>query len=152
MSDCWLLKNRKGEKKSTVSLVKAKHQKCEKGLFERSELAQEKGDRNECFKSFISQGSVSETEQGQQKPIAILRDTGASQTLLSSDVLTLGTETSEQASVLVQGIEGDYKPVPLHTVYLQSDLIKGPVSVAVVKQIPVEGIQMLLENDLAGIK
>jgi len=68
---------------------------------------------------------VSETEQGQQKPIAILRDTGASQTLLSSDVLTLPTETSEQSSVLVQGIDGDYKPVLLHTVYRRSEVIEA---------------------------
>ena len=99
MSDCWFLKNRKEEKKSTVSLVSTKRQIGENGLFERSESAQEKGDRNECFKCFISQGSVSEKEQGKQKPIAILRDTDASQTLLSSKVLTLGTETSEQASL-----------------------------------------------------
>ena len=111
MSDCWFLKNRK-KKRSQQSVWSVQCQIDEEGLFERSELAQEKGDRNECFISFISQGSVSETEHGQKKSIAILRDTDASQSLLSSDVLTLGTETSEQASVLVQGIDGDYKPVP----------------------------------------
>ena len=152
MSDCWFLKNRREEKKSTVSLVSTKRQVEKSDLLEKSEVAQEKREGNECFQSFISQGSVSETEKGQQTPIAILRDTGASQTLLSSDVLTLGVESSEQASVLVQGIEGQYRPVPLRQVYLQSELIKGPVSVAVVKQIPVEGVQMLLGNDLAGDK
>ena len=43
--------------------------------------------------------------------------------------------------MLVRGIEGDYKPVSLHKIYLESDLVTGPVSVAVVNQIPVERSQ-----------
>ena len=40
--------------------------------------------------------------------------------------------------------------MPLYKIYLESDLVTGPVSVAVVNQIPVEGVKMLLGNDLAG--
>ena len=43
-------------------------------------------------------------------------------------------------------------PVPLHTVYLSSDLVSGPVIVGLGSLLPFEGVQLLLGNDLAGDK
>jgi hypothetical protein len=38
--------------------------------------------------------------------------------------------------------------VPLHRIYLKSDLITGPVIVGVRHNLPFEGVSLLLGNDL----
>ena len=42
--------------------------------------------------------------------------------------------------------------VPLHTVYLHSDLITGPVVVGIRPTLPVKGVSFVLGNDLGGGK
>lgn len=64
----------------------------------------------------------------------------------------MSEETSSGASVLLQGIELGYINVPLHHVFLESDLVTGPVSIGVRKELPFEGITFLMGNDLAGAK
>ena len=86
-------------------------------------------------------------------PIKILRDTGALQSLLLSDTLSFSEESSAGASVLIKGVHcSEYTPVPLHTVYLSSNLVYGPVKVGVQSSLPFEGVQLILGNDLAGEK
>ena len=46
----------------------------------------------------------------------------------------------------------EYSKVPLHEINLKSDLVSGPVIVGVRPKLPIEGVSMLLGNDLAGIK
>ncbi len=55
-------------------------------------------------------------------------------------------------SVLIQGVECGFVNGPLHCVNLSSDLVSGPVIVGVVSTLPVEGVHLLLGNDLAGYK
>ena len=56
------------------------------------------------------------------------------------------------ASVLIQGVELSTVMVPLHRVYLHSDLITGPVVVGIRPTLPVKGVSFVLGNDLAGGK
>lgn len=42
--------------------------------------------------------------------------------------------------------------VPLHRVYLESDLVAGPVMLGVCSWLPVDGISLILGNELAGGK
>ncbi|VDI57685.1 Hypothetical predicted protein [Mytilus galloprovincialis] len=81
----------------------------------------------EEYKPFMSDGFISIVDDTTLQPIKILRDTGASQSLLLEDV-------------------------PLHRIYLKSDLITGPVIVGVRPNLPVEGVTLLLGNDLARNK
>ncbi|VDI33817.1 Hypothetical predicted protein [Mytilus galloprovincialis] len=53
---------------------------------------------------------------------------------------------------LLQGVELGCIDVPLHRIYLKSDLITGPVVVGVRPNLPVEGVTLLLGNDLARNK
>ena len=69
---------------------------------------------------------------------------------MSCSVLQVREKASEGDSALIKGVGGDYKPVPLQKVYLKSDLVTGPVEVGIVSEIPVEGVDMVLGNDLAG--
>ncbi|VDI53681.1 Hypothetical predicted protein [Mytilus galloprovincialis] len=105
------------------------------------------------IKPFMSDGFISiVVDDTTLQPIKILRDTGASQSLLLEGVLPLSEKTSVGASVLLQGVELGCIDVPLHRIYLKSDLITGPVVVGVRPNLPVEGVTLLLGNDLARNK
>ena len=106
------------------------------------------------FEPFIHEGSVSlSSDMSDSTSIKILRDTGASQSLLLSDTLLFSEESSVGASVLIRGINcSEYSPVPLHTVYLRSNLVTGPVKVGIQPSLPFEGVHLILGNDLAGDK
>ena len=108
----------------------------------------------EEFKPLVSEGFVSLESSSSQVPIKILRDTGATQSLLLllEGVLPLGVSTSTGESVTTQGIEGGCVTVPLHKVNLVSDLVTGSVVVGTRPTLPIKGVSLLLGNDLAGGK
>ena len=109
-------------------------------------------DYMEDYKPFMSEGFVSIDDNTASKPIRIIRDTGASRSLLLEGVLPLSENTSVGATVLLQGVELGCFNVPLHRIYLKSDFITGPVIVGVRHNLPFEGVSLLLGNDLAGKK
>lgn len=85
-----------------------------------------------------------------QRGAKILRDTGGSQSFVLADVLPFCTETACETSPIVQGIEMGYVPVPLHRVWLTSDLVSGFFDVAVRSSFPVKGVDFIMGNDIAG--
>ena len=88
----------------------------------------------------------------QSTPITILRDAGASQSLILVDTLPFSEKTSSGTSVLIQGVECGFINVPLHNIYLSSDLVKGPMAVGIRQTLPFKGVHLLLGDDLAGDK
>ena len=111
------------------------------------------GPVSDMYKGFVSQGEVSDVMDGCQKnPVTILRDTGASQSLMLSSVSPESTDGEVGAKALIQGIDGSYVPVPLRRVVLKSGLVSGVVTVGVVPSLPIDGVDFLLGNDLAGDK
>ena len=64
------------------------------------------------------------------------------------DVLPFPDVTSKSA--LVQGIGMECLEVPVHTVWLESALVTGPVKVGIRTCFPIEGVAFTLGNDLAG--
>lgn len=98
-----------------------------------------------AYSNFMSVGSVSINDVN--VPVTILRDTGASQSLLLNDVVHVA---SPNEYVLLQGIAGHYVSVSLVTVRLQSDLVSGEVKVGLVDKLPVPGVSFIMGNDLAG--
>ena len=107
----------------------------------------------EIYEPFLSDGFVSlNSDFAQSTPIAILRDTGASQSLILADTLPFSEKTSSGTSVLIQGVECGFVNVPLHNIYLSSDLVNGPVAVGIRQTLPFKGVHLLLGNDLAGDK
>ncbi|VDI79471.1 Hypothetical predicted protein [Mytilus galloprovincialis] len=106
----------------------------------------------EEYKPFMSDGFILLLMIPLFSLLRFLRDTGASQSLLLEGVLPLSEKTSVGASVLLQGVELGCIDVPLHRIYLKSDLITGPVIVGVRPNLPVEGVTLLLGNDLARNK
>ena len=107
----------------------------------------------EIYEPFLSDGFVLlNSDFAQSAPITILRDTGASQSLILADTLPFSEKTSSGTSVLIQGVECEFVNVPLHNIYLSSDLVKGPVAVGIRQTLPFKGVHLLLGNDLAGDK
>ena len=108
----------------------------------------------ETFEPFIHDGFVSLTSDlSNATAVKILRDTGASQSLLLADALPFSEKSSAGVSVLIKGIDSlDYTPVPLHYVYLSSNLVSGPVTLGIRPSLPFDGVHLLLGNDLAGNK
>ena len=105
----------------------------------------------EIYESFLSDGFVSLNGNfAQSTPITILRDTGASQSLILADTLPFSEKTSSGTSVLIQDVECEFVNVPLHNIYLSSDLVNGPVAVGIRQSLPYKGVHLLLGNDLAG--
>ena len=56
---------------------------------------------------------------------------GACQSLILADILPFSEKTSSGTSVLIQGVECGLVNVPLHNIYLSSDLVNGPVAVGI---------------------
>ena len=103
------------------------------------------------YSLFISSGWVSLNEDtANRQPVQVLRDTGAAQTIILSDVLPWSSESYCGSHVLLTGIEMCTVSVPLHWVYLSSGLVSGRFRVGVVPKMPVKGVALLLGNDLAG--
>jgi len=50
--------------------------------------------------------------------------------------------------VLIQGVGLDVINVPLHQIFLKSKLVSGPVIVGIRPTLPIEGISLILGNDL----
>ena len=151
MSDCWLLKKRREKEATSNAFVSSKSNwrsnlnRAESSIgLDKSEIIREE------FKPFVSEGFVSLESSSSQVPINILRDTGATQSLLLEGVLPLSVSTSTGESVIAQGIEGGCVNVPLHKVKLVSDLVTG--SVVVGTRPTIKGVSLLLGNDLAGGK
>ncbi|KAK0131759.1 hypothetical protein N1851_033454 [Merluccius polli] len=89
---------------------------------------------------------------GQSAPVRILRDTGAAQSFMLRELLPLSEKTATGSSVLVQGIEMGFIRVPLHRIFLKSDLVCGDVVVGVRSSFPIPSVNFILGNDIAGPK
>ena len=107
----------------------------------------------EIFEPFMLNGFVSLSgDNCPPTPIKILRDTGASQSLILADILPFSENTSSGTSVLIQGLECGTVNIPLHHVNLSSDLVTGLVVIGITPSLPFKGVHLLLGNDLAGDK
>ncbi|XP_056441423.1 uncharacterized protein LOC130378840 [Gadus chalcogrammus] len=104
------------------------------------------------FQPFLMKGFVSLTEGDSKLPVNIIRDTASNQSVILEHVLPFSDISAVESDVLVRGFDMRDVGLPLHNIYLESDLIKGCVKVGVCAQLPIEGVTLLLGNDLAGGK
>ena len=110
-------------------------------------------DYMENYKPFISEGVVSLVgDENSSQKVKILRDTGATQSLMLDSVLPLTKKSFTGANVLISGVEMGILEVPLHEVNIKSSLINGNIVIGMRPSLPVEGISLILGNDLAGEK
>lgn len=55
-------------------------------------------------------------------------------------------------NVVVRGIEMGFVRAPLHGVYVKSDIVTGFFKVGVREKFPIDGIDFIMGNDIAGGK
>ncbi|KAK0138324.1 Transposon Tf2-8 polyprotein [Merluccius polli] len=103
------------------------------------------------YEPFLTDGIISVAD-GQSAPVRILRDTGAAQSFMLRELLPLSEKTATGSSVLVQGIEMGFIRVPLHRIFLKSNLVCGDVVVGVRSSFPIPSVNFILGNDIAGPK
>jgi hypothetical protein len=106
------------------------------------------------FQPFVFDGSVSFQNYESANPhIKILRDTGASQSLILANTLPFSEKSYAGKNALIRGINAQkYTSVPLHNINLQSKLVSGEVQIGIIDSLPFDGIHLILGNDLAGSK
>ena len=157
VSDCPVLKRKRekqeGLKPTGLTSLKLTPQSCVKDQTPVQAKVPETDSVMEIYEPFLSDGFVSlNSDFAQSTPITILQDTGASQSLILADTLPFSEKTSSGTSVLIQGVECGFVNVPLHNIYLSSDLVNGPVAIGIRQTLPFKGVHLLLGNDLAGDK
>ena len=104
----------------------------------------------DVFQDYIFDGHVSLKESEKKIPIKILRDTAGGVSLLHYSVLSGIEEQFTGDHVNVLDLTG-LSSTPLAQVHLDCPIVKGSVNVGIrYKEFPVEGVHLLLGNDLAG--
>lgn len=142
IADCLTLKRKQQSQPKSVGFVKAVKPTV---IVPREEKI------DDSYRPFILKGLISLTgNREDQKEIRMLRDTGAMQSFIVADRLPFSEDTFCGSSVIIQGIEMSCINVPLHRLHLQTELCTGFVRVAVRPSLPVQGVDFILGNDLAG--
>ena len=144
ISECWELE-KKRTRSNPVSTICTKQQSS--AASKQVNTLVEAETKN----PFISEGYIS-LRNGHGVPIRILRDTGATQSLLVEGILPLSEDTATGNQVLIQGVELGIVSVPLHSIHLESELVTGDVVVGLRPTLPMAGVSLILGNDLAGEK
>ena len=132
MSDCWLLKKEESQtQKTPVEFINSRKSEMAVGkpmlLPVETHVVPKQLERSQggVLESFVSEGSVPPvgvTES--EKPLVVLRDTGATQTVMLNSVLPLSVDTDLHKSVLVECIgDTEYQSLPLHRVCLTSKYV-----------------------------
>ena len=80
--------------------------------------------------------------------VSILRDTGASQSLLLRNKLPKGVIDATRETVKIEGIGGKKVKIPLCKITLKSQWKNGPIQVDVVDKLPMKGISLILGNEV----
>ena len=104
---------------------------------------------NDDFKDFVIEGTA--RMRGEEKKTRILRDTGANQSVMLRGPLPWTDESNAGREVKCHGAGGEFS-VPLHKLWLECGYVTGEEPVGVKESLPVQGVDMLLGNDLAGSK
>ncbi|XP_069156680.1 uncharacterized protein [Procambarus clarkii] len=103
--------------------------------------------RKELFAPYTSQGYVSSDHSG--KPVVVLRDSGAAQSLILEKSLPEGVSVDGKQNVILGGFPSTLYVALLIKVYLESQYFSGECKLAVVDSLPIEGIEVILANHLA---
>ena len=103
------------------------------------------------YKHFISEITCSSlTDDNFSIKCIALRDSGCSFTLLKKGVVNEKYLLPVNANVLIKGVGSEYVPCPVYQLYFKTLFGQGPVTVALTEDIPVEGVSVLLGNDILG--
>ncbi len=104
------------------------------------------------YAPFISEGFVSLVGSNEKVAVKILRDSGALNTFICDSVLPFSPQSDTGRCVPVRGMGLTTIFVPVHKMFLSCSLVHGEVEVGVRPELPVEGVDVILGNDVAGAR
>ena len=102
---------------------------------------------NQSYRPWTKKGMIRGPHGGPVK-VSILRDTGASQSLLLRSKLPKGVIEATRETVMIEGIGGKRVKIPLCKITLKSQWKTGPIKVGVVDKLPMKGISLILGNEV----
>ena len=147
-ADCYALKKLMEKDKKPVGLVGKRPGQ----VIEDSKIGSGNTGLEE-FKEFLSPGKVAEIGKPQnERDILVLRDTGAAVSVIHRKSLPEGFVQQNNDFVLLGGFTETVASCSLEVLSIDTNLVKGPVKVAIIDAVPVEGVDFVLSNDLASGK
>ena len=102
---------------------------------------------NQSYRPWTKKGMIRGPHGGPVE-VSILRDTGASQSLLLRNKLPKGVIEATRETVMIEGIGGKRVKIPLCKITLKSQWKNGPIQVGVVDKLPMKGISLILGNEV----
>ena len=81
-----------------------------------------------------------------QVPITILRDTGATQSLILTQILPFSPNSFCGSDALLWGVKMSVLQAPLHTIFLRSPLVSSLVKIGTHSCLPVCRVVLILGN------
>ena len=103
--------------------------------------------RNQSYRPWTKKGMIRGPHGGPVE-VSILRDTGASPSLLLRNKLPKGVIEATRETVMIEGIGGKRVKIPLCKITLKSQWKNGPIQVGVVDKLPMRGISLILGNEI----
>ena len=102
---------------------------------------------NQSYRPWTKKGMIKGPHGGPVE-VSILRDTGASQSLLLRNKLPKRVIEATRETVMIEGIGGKRVKIPLCKITLKSQWKNGPMKVGVVDKLPMKGISLILGNEV----
>ena len=102
---------------------------------------------NQSYRPWTKKGMIRGPHGGPVE-VSILRDTGASQSLLLRSKLPKRVIEATRETVMIEGIGGKRVKIPLCKITLKSQWKDGPIKVGVVDKLPMKGISLILGNEV----
>ena len=102
---------------------------------------------NQSYRPWTKKGMIKGPHGGPVE-VSILRDTGASQSLLLRNKLPKRVIEATRETVMIEGIGGKRVKIPLCKITLKSQWKNGPIKVGVVDKLPMKGISLILGNEI----
>ena len=106
---------------------------------------------NQSYRPWTKKGVIRGSHGGPVE-VSILRDTGASQSLLLRNKLPKGVIEATRETVMIEGIGGKRVKIPLCKITLKSQWKNGPIQVGVVEKLLMKGISLILGNEVKNKK
>ena len=102
---------------------------------------------DKSYRPWTKRGVI-RSPRGGPVEVSILRDTGASQSLLLRNKLPKRVIEATRETVMIEGIGGKRVKIPLCKITLKSQWKDGPMKVGVVDKLPMKGISLILGNEV----
>ena len=99
------------------------------------------------YEPYVSGASVATINGKHNRGIKVLRDTGASHSLIKRAMLPDRNSGYTGRSIAIRGLENKIQIAPVYRVNLKSKWKRGMIEVAAIDEFPIQGISMILGND-----